>query len=122
MARKLTVKEIREFFKMMCTDHPLDRKLRISLTLSNGPITRGDVVLRGTVMREIGSDKVDIYVDRTQEPVLTLKTLAHEYRHIMQWVNMDWHLDGDNKMEKEIDAQKWGGRVAREYWYGRSAA
>ena len=122
MARKLTVKEIREFFKMIRRDHPLDEKMQISLTLSNGPITRGDVVLRGTVMREIGSDKVDIYIDRTQEPVLTLKTLAHEYRHIMQWVNMGWHLDGDNKMAKEMDAQKWGGKVAREYWYGRSAS
>lgn len=115
---KLTDKQIEKFINKMHKKYPLDVDVKVFYTLHHGVIIRGDLKLHGTVCCKAGSDEVYADINTDQSDMLVLKTIAHEYRHVMQWMNPDmkWIMLSDNRKEPETDAHLFGNRLVREHY------
>ncbi len=112
-------KKIADFITSMMNKHPLSRNIQIKFYLYNNELMRGKTSLLGTVRQVDVNGSVESHIYADQAEILVLKTIAHEYRHIMQWENadMEWLTLSSGKHDKEIDADLFGGQVAREYYY-----
>ncbi|MEI6702392.1 MAG: hypothetical protein WCL71_02495 [Deltaproteobacteria bacterium] len=94
--------------------------MNISVTLCKGDLLRDDgdgtySKLLGSVVSRNNTTDIKITVATNREsPILVYKTIAHEYRHIMQWVNPDWlpyvYRSG-GVTDTEGDAQMFGEAV-----------
>lgn len=115
----LTNEQIVKFIKLLRKNHPLQEDITIYVYPNHGFIELGDKQLNGRVCREKGCSDVHIQVNTDQHVRLIYKTLAHEYRHIMQWDNsdLDWYTPSSKNKSVEFDAQMFAQRIINDYCY-----
>jgi hypothetical protein len=97
----------RKFFKHLKRTYPINKKPLITLDLSS----KERVQYNGEALYGIVSfthTQASIQVAISSNPMLTLKIIGHEYRHIMQRFNMNWLPGGPTHTKRETDAQLFG--------------
>jgi hypothetical protein len=116
---KLSDNTIEMFILQLQEKHPLNRKIKITYNLQHEIIKWRDNSLLGIVIRKAGCDEVNVFVNTDQVNILVLKTIAHEYRHIMQWENTDieWLTHSNKKHDIETDANLFSKKVALAFNY-----
>lgn len=115
----LTEKQTIKFIKHLRKKHPLQEELEIHVYLNHGLMEIDNKKLHGQVRRQKGSSIVRMYINTDQHDFLIYKTIAHEYRHVMQWVNqdMEWITLSNKLADSETDAHIFGQRVINLYCY-----
>lgn len=106
----MTAIEATKFIKTLKKNHPVAEDVTIALSLCPG-LSRAGKKLFGTVVNKSGSNLMDMYVDSSRHSTLVYQAIAHEYRHIMQWVNRDITWRGN----AEDDANIFGNEVTKKY-------
>lgn len=114
-----TDKQVIKFIKHLRSKYPLQEDITIQVYLIHGILEIDGKQLHGQVCREKGNSTVYMQINTDQHIFLIYKTIAHEYRHIMQWINqgMEWITLSNEVIDKEIDAHSFAQRVIRDYCY-----
>lgn len=115
--RLMTTGEVEKYLAYLKETYPLDTKVVIELTLwesklkcaDSGREMRGGVTIKDNTAR--------INVSLLYDDIFVYRTIAHEYRHVMQAFNMGWTTDHCSGA-KEDDAHTFGRHVSRKYVYG----
>lgn len=103
--------DYQKYFKQLMKKYPLRINVPVSLELLETIQYENKSVLG---IASLENKKIHIQVAiQDRHPLIIFKTIAHEYRHAMQWVNMGWKSDNPSDPEKEHDANLFGLRVAR---------
>lgn len=112
----MNIKDVRKFIKHLEREYPLESPLEVRYTLMKSELIaeKTGKSVRGGVT--ISDGVAHIGVSLCYAPIYVYRTLAHEYRHVMQHAS-GW-VDGKGSFSKEQDARLFGGRVARMYVYG----
>ena len=100
-------KTYRKFFKHLKTTYPLSQKLNIKLVLAP-KVEHPTKSLYGLV--RFNDREATISVATSHSPLVTLKVLAHEYRHLIQRFNFGWVSNDPSDPKHEEDAQLFGGK------------
>lgn len=107
----MTKLEYRKFFKYLQKSYPLVQKLTITLELQDTErIEHKGRTLYGIV--SFNDRTAMIRVACSDNPLVVLKVIAHEYRHLIQRFNMGWISDGPSDLMHEKDAQMFGSEEA----------
>jgi uncharacterized protein YjaZ len=111
----MTNGKVEKFFKKLKSMYPIDSPVEIKVTLCDAGIVRQGRSLHGLAHKHVGSTGVDLYIDSRRDSDLIKFTLAHEYRHVMQWFNkgMSWYSTRSGKTDLEIDANLFGNMILR---------
>lgn len=112
----MTDREASRFVNKLRRDYPIQVPVKVAVSLEDR-VERGLDKLYGTVHKPAGSDRVTIRVVSGRSDSLVYKTIAHEYRHIMQWFNEDLEplKTRSGRTNKEIDAQLFGEVILKSY-------
>jgi len=103
----MTKATYRKFFRDLQKTYPLDHKLIITLDLPNVErINHKGHNLYALVT--FNNHTAKITVATKTNPMVALKMIAHEYRHLIQRFNMGWISNGPSDFKHEKDAQLFG--------------
>lgn len=115
MNKLITYGDAKKFLNTLHREFPLETNIIVKLTCCFEGLSRGEMQLNGTVVRSIKDNCANIYVDSSRSNLLVCQAIAHEYRHIMHWVNSDinW-LDKYGNVED--DANLFGNVTTKKYF------
>lgn len=103
--------DYQKYFKQLMKKYPLKIKIPVSLELPE-TIQFEDRSPFG--LATLNNKKIHLQVaTQDRDPLLIFKTIAHEYRHAMQWINMGWRSDNPSDPNMEHDANHFGQQIAR---------
>lgn len=102
----------RTYFKSLAERYPLD--VPVMLVLKQQVSYKGKSP-RGLITAKDGKIKIQITV-KNQTPLMIIKTIAHEYRHGIQWLKMNWFSSNPSDPAMESDANKFGTLEARAFY------
>jgi hypothetical protein len=111
----MTDREVVKFTKYLQKHFPLRCKDTLQVTLCDNDLLSDGKAVRGCA-GVVGGSPV-IYVSMKFEDCYVYRTIAHEYRHIMQEVNLGWIREKDNKAIEQ-DAMLFGSKVSTAYLCG----
>src|SRR5689334_9190099 len=107
----MTSRDFFTYFNDLNKRHPIKSDHKVKMRLVDKLIYHGKEI---NGLARCLNNKIAIYVvTKRQCDSLVIKTIAHEYRHVIQWVNMDWVSKDASDPAMERDAQMFG---QQEVW------
>lgn len=109
-------KEAKKILGRLKRSYGIAPNLRVGIEICPAPLVMFGKAVHGHVHKPAGSGEVTIRISSDRKGSLLAMTIAHEYRHIMQWScpDMEWFKLRSGKTDPETDANIFGNRFALE--------
>ena len=118
----MTRNELKKFLAYLQTNYPIENCPKIKLRVTSRMI-KGTSVQCRSAFGELAITpthlQIAVYTNLADETCLMV--LAHEYRHVLQYVALGWDVQNyyedtpERQKEIEADADQWGIKISQEY-------